>query len=29
LKAGQYEIYAKVFENGKGVQERMILNIEE
>ena len=29
LKAGQYEVYAKVFENGKGVQERMILNIED
>lgn len=29
LKAGQYEVYAKVFENGKGVQERMMLNIEE
>jgi VWFA-related protein len=29
LKAGQYEIYAKVFDKGKGVQERLILNIEE
>jgi len=29
LKAGQYEVYAKVLEDGKGVQERMMLNIEE
>ena len=29
LKAGQYEVLAKVFQNGKGVQERMMLNIEE
>jgi hypothetical protein len=29
LKAGQYEIYAKVFQNGKGAQERLMLNIEE
>ena len=29
LKAGQYEILAKVFQGGKGVQERMMLNIEE
>ena len=29
LKAGQYEVYAKVFQSGKGVQERMMLNIEE
>jgi hypothetical protein len=29
LKAGQYELYAKVFQAGKAVQERMMLNIEE
>ena len=29
LKAGQYEVYAKVLEDGKGAQERMMLNIEE
>ena len=29
LKAGQYEVYAKVFDNGKGVQDRLVLNIEE
>ena len=29
LKAGQYEVLAKVFQGGKGVQERMMLNIEE
>lgn len=29
LKAGQYEILAKAFQGGKGVQERMLINIEE
>ena len=29
LKPGQYEVYAKVFQAGKGVQERMMVNIEE
>ena len=29
LKAGQYEVLAKVFQSGKGVQERMMLTIEE
>ena len=29
LKAGQYEVLAKVTQSGKGVQERMMLNIEE
>jgi VWFA-related protein len=29
LKAGQYEVYAKIFEAGKGIQERMLINIEE
>jgi VWFA-related protein len=29
LKAGQYEVYVKAFQNGKGVQERLMLNIEE
>jgi hypothetical protein len=29
LKPGQYEVYAKIFEGGKGVEERMLLQIEE